>query len=35
LAAAVYDAVVAGMEDVRIQIGNREFGRLLREAGAI
>ena len=35
LAAAVYDAVVAGMEDVRIQIGNREFGRILREAGAI
>ena len=35
LATAVYDAVVAGMEDVRIQIGNREFGRLLREAGAI
>ena len=35
LAAAVYDAVVAGMEDVRIQIGNREFGRLLREAGAL
>lgn len=35
LATAVYNAVVAGMEDVRIQIGNREFGRLLREAGAI
>ena len=35
LATAVYDAVVAGMEDVRIQIGNREFGRLLREAGAL
>ena len=35
LATAVYNAVVAGMEDVRIQIGNREFGRILREAGAI